>query len=192
MRALLFELQCFPGDGDLDKPAFSGDFRFARPDSVPGRIVVPALVGHFRFALGSVGIGDEIVGGPVVVIGVEHELEIVVVIDDGVAPHFPGDDFAGFGIITFDADVEVLFVIEESHLGFFGCRSSLLRLTLGEIALEQGILPGRIVKNPVYFQGNFRSNGRDGAFAVRIVEDGGILSRIFRRSPAQAPLGNQN
>ncbi|MBA7711075.1 hypothetical protein ES703_120027 [subsurface metagenome] len=80
-----------------------------------------------------------------VVIGIQNYLKIVIIIDNSIAPHFSGGNLVRLRIITLDADVKILLVIEKSDFGFFGCWRLLFWLALGELPLKQGILPGRIV-----------------------------------------------
>src|SRR6185369_8741017 len=104
-------------------------------------------------------------GAAAVVVGVEEDLEGVVVADVGVAGQRGGDDLVGLRVVAAGGDVEVVGVITEVDLGLLGRRLALFRLELGEAAEVGRRLPDRLVQLAVDHRPR-REAGRTGRIGV--------------------------
>ena len=88
----------------------------------------------------------------------------VVGLEEAVALQDPADDPIRLGIAGEDADVEVLAVEQQAHLGVVGGGRALLGLALLEAVGGRGLGPGRLVEAAVqHDRGAARQAGRDRA-----------------------------
>ena len=127
------------------------------------------------------GIGAEVEATAAVVVGVEDDLDVVVLLEVGVPPHLVGHEAAGFAVEAAHGEVQVAVVEEDPDLGPLGGRGSFDRLALEEAVRDRGLAPDRIVEAAVDARGA-RPCGRPGRPGVprpgkgrRAAREGGRL-----------------
>ena len=108
------------GDGDLDEVALLRDPPRARPEDVPLPVLAPGTVQGL--GLDTEGVDAELEGAPLVVEGVEHEADVIILHQgvDLVTVHQVCPDTPGLGVVCPEAHVEVLLVEGHETLGLDG------------------------------------------------------------------------
>ena len=170
------EAQGAPGDGDLDRPPLGIAVPLDAPDAVPVEVDLLALVADQAVDLHAAGVGGEDVAAAPVVVGVDEDLQGVVVAHVAVARQRGGDDLLGLRVVAAGADIEVVVVVAEVDVGLLGRRLALVRLDLGELAEPRPGLPDRLVELAV----DHRRSGeedRPGDVVGRIGDGGRGLRR---------------
>ena len=137
-------------DPDLGGPAGLGDVHFGPPPLVPLQIDVLPFVGDQRVVLRPERIDREVERVAVIVEGIEHHLEAVIVEQRIVAPHLAGDDAVTFRVEAGDADIQVRRVQQDAHFGSLRHWLANARLLLDEIADHLRLLPFRLAERSVH------------------------------------------
>ena len=153
--------QLVEGNGDLGAPAEAVDAGAAAPDAVPGLVAGAALVGEQLVLARPEGIGAEVEAPAAVVVGVEDDLDVVVLLEVGVPPHLVGHEAAGFAVEAAKGEVQVVVVEEDPDLGPLRGRGSFDRLALKEAVHDRGLAPDRIVEAAVDARGLGRAGSLD-------------------------------
>ena len=158
-RDLLPEAQGLEGDGELCRPALAVDAGGRIPDPVP--VEVEALAVVRDLALGPrAARGDrkeEAVAA--VAEGVEDDHDVVVPLEVAVAAHLRGRDAGRVAVERADAEVEVVVVAQDAHLGGLPRRRALPGLRLGQRADGRGRRPVRLVEATVEPDRRLRGRG---------------------------------
>ena len=130
-------------DPELGDPAERIDLRRDVPDGVPRRVFV-VVVGDVEVALHAGRVHDELVAGLVVVVRVDHELELLRR-GAHVAAREQRDDAVGRRIVHAREHVEVAVVVRDAHLGAEPALRPLVRLVLEELIDDLRVLPRGVV-----------------------------------------------
>ena len=118
------------------------------PYRVPGKVRASAGV-DVRVVVGARGIHTESIGGQVVVVGIEHQREVV-----GrqilVPPDETAADLRRLSIVEPGPHEKRVLADQDPHLGPLGDRLPLVGVALGELIGGRRLGPGGIVELPVH------------------------------------------
>ena len=88
-----------------------------------------------------------------IVVGVEIDPDVVVVRERRIAPHVLGDDPLRIGVVADDPEVEGPLVLDDADFGVLGGRDPVEGRVLPEPCGRHGVLPHRLVQDPVDLDG---------------------------------------
>ena len=142
------EVQALERDRQLHRPALRVDRAARPPDAVP-LDAQRAVVLHQAVAPppGRADLEEERI--PVVVEGIDHDGDAVVVGDPGVARHLGRDDLVGLGVPAARGDVERVGVVGEVDVGALARLGALDGLDLDEPLDARRLAPSVVVQRPV-------------------------------------------
>jgi len=127
-------------DADLDRPAGRGDRRGRLPDAVPFAVLAGAVLDQ-RVVARAARVDDEDVAGAAVLGGIEHDADVILVLEVGIARVGVADDSIRLRIVADDADHDRFGAREHPHLGASGWRRALHRFDHRQIVDGLGRRP---------------------------------------------------
>ena len=144
-------------NGEFGCPTVIDSLRAHVPDGVP----VPAQTSVFNdqsVDKRAQRVGREVKGIAGVTKSIQQDLDFVVNRQVRIARHLRSNDPAGGRVITVDADVKVVGVIEETDVRSFGSWNSFTRFPLHDLADERSPFPIGILQRPVDRNSGIRPN----------------------------------
>ena len=168
-------------DHHLHRPALVEVGGLDLPQAVP--VVAGLLVGDLPVEHATLGIGREAESVATVIERVEHDRDVVVVVQvAGVTPHVAGDPTVGMGLPQARADVDVLVIEEHPDVGLVAGRATLGRFLLQEAARGGNRLVERLVEPAVEGERRGQARGAQHRMSLRVARDHlGRDRRILRR-----------
>ena len=150
-------------EGDLHfcRPAFGPHLSRHLPHRVPESVPVTPFVGASPLVPRSQRVEHEHIAVAVIVEGVEHDGEGVVLgIHAGlVVAELVGDDSLRLAVKGHHAEIELLGGIDDADFRSFRGRHPRVRNLLDELVEERSVLPERLVQNTVQYRGDRHCNG---------------------------------
>ena len=135
------EAQGAEGDGDLGRPSLPCPLGADLPDPVPLAVDIGPFITDELVPLGAQGIDRERERVAMVVIGVDEDLEIIVVPELGVPPHLVGHDPVRARVVADDAEIEGPLVVKDADVRGLGRRPAFVRFGLDETVDRLGPSP---------------------------------------------------
>ena len=129
---------------NFDVPALVVDRRLVVPHRVPVVVDGAAVFDGVGVLVGAERVGAEIERVAMVVEGVDGDLELIALVQSGVALHLAGQDAGRIAVPDPDAEIQRLVVVEHAKLGLLGRGFSVLRFALDEVALRRRQRPGLV------------------------------------------------
>ena len=166
------EAERLDGNQDFRAPSRAGPLRRGVPDAVPVGIVVAAGLDEPVVARAG-RIDGKDVTGPAVEKRAEHDADVILVVETGIAAHAETDDVVRI-LVADDADGDRRRTRKDPHRGPRGGRLAFVRIGLRERVDELGARPHRLVEHAVDVQ---IAGDRAGANARRLLRKRGRCQR---------------
>ncbi len=143
------EAQLAERDRHLDVPAAIVAARLHFPDRVPVVVDDPAVVDRVRVLVGTERIGAEVERVPLVVEGVDDDLDLVALAEARIALEFAREYAIGRRIECPHAEIERPVVVQDAEFGALGRSRPEPRFALDEVALGRRARPHRVIEPSV-------------------------------------------
>ena len=180
------EAQGLERDGEFRAPPIVGSRGSHDPDAVP--VVVRLTVRkHQAVDHGAGRIGREVERVALVAERVEHDAQPVIGVQTRVPRHLRRQDAAGLRVVTHDADVEVVLVVEQRDFSPLRGHCAGHRDSLDQIANLRRLPPRRLVQRPI--DDNLRADRRYDGRSDRVRRAGLLGSGDAQGGPDDAVPG---